>query len=183
MMYWKAMTNSSKWRGTWTTPWKVLGNWELKESKKNKEDQADHMPQQPNTIQTHKMKHTHCGLTIKDMINNSLRNNTFDGSWKESIILPLQKKIYQDRSLSNKRPANNLPYVSKYIKYVMLDQLNKHTDNNNLIQSTVCVYKENYSTEPLLIKAVYDIKMALDTEKVNALIATDQSVAFNTVNH
>ena len=73
--------------------------------------------------------------------------------------------------------------MSKYIKYVILDQINKHTDNNSLIQSTVCVYKENYSTEPLLIKVVYDIKMALDTENVNALIATDKSVAFNTVNH
>ena len=35
--------------------------------------------------------------TIKDIVNHSLRNSTFDGSLKESIILPLQKKVGQDR--------------------------------------------------------------------------------------
>ena len=42
--------------------------------------------------------------TIKDIVNNSLRDSTLDGSWKESIILPLQNKMGQDRSLSNYRP-------------------------------------------------------------------------------
>ena len=79
---------------------------------------------------------------IKDIINYSLRKSTFDCSWKESITLRLQKKIGQDRSLSNYRPVNNLPYVSKLIENAMLDQLNKHTDSNNLVPIIVCAYKK-----------------------------------------
>ena len=30
-MHGNMMTNSNQWRGIWTTPWKVLGNWQLKE--------------------------------------------------------------------------------------------------------------------------------------------------------
>ena len=75
--------------------------------------------------------------TIKDIVNNSLRNRTFDGSWKESITLLLHKEIGQDRPMSNYRP-----YVSKQTKNAMLDQLDKHTDNNNQVPSTRCAYRK-----------------------------------------
>ena len=66
---------------------------ELKISKNNKEDQADQMTQLPNTTQIDKKRNIDIlALTIKDIVNNSLRNITLDGSWKESFILPLQKK-------------------------------------------------------------------------------------------
>ena len=61
---------------------------------------------------------------------------------------------------------NNLPYMSKSIKNAMLHQLNKHTDNNNLVPITVCAHRKNYSTELLLLKIVNNIKMAMDTLNV-----------------
>ena len=65
----------------------------------------------------------------------------------------------------------------------ILDQLNRHADNNYLLPSTVCAYRKKYNTKLLILKIVKDIKMAMDTENATAVIAINLLVAFNTMNH
>ena len=54
---------------------------------------------------------------------------------------------------------------------------------NNLLPDYISAYRANYSTESVLLKLTSDILMAMEREKITALVACDLSAAFDTVYH
>ena len=85
------MTNSSQWIGYMNNTlesFRELGIEEIKKLMKRTKPTTCHN----DPIQSKFIKRNIAILaqTIKDIVNNSLRNSTFDGGWKESIILLLQ---------------------------------------------------------------------------------------------
>ena len=117
------------------------------------------------------------------IVNHSITTGSFNRLWKLSTIVPLQKNVGSDTSLTNYRPVNNLPFLSKIVEKVILEQLQSHIDEHQLLTSELCAYRPGYSTESVILKITNDVLRSMDQQGVTSLVAIDLSVAFDTVNH
>ena len=115
-------------------------------------------------------------------INNvSLTQGIFADTWKVAVIRPLIKKLGLDLLLSNYRPVSNLSFWSRLVENVVLQQFNKHCDQNNLIPDYQSAYRVNYSCETALVKTVNDILWSMENKNIVNLRAINLSAAFDTV--
>ena len=103
--------------------------------------------------------------------------------WKIAIIRQLLKKLGLTLVYSNYRPVSSLPFLSKVVEKVVLDQFRKHHDNHRMIPDYQSAYHANCSCETALLKIMNDILWAMERQDITALIAIDLSAAFNTVDH
>ena len=117
------------------------------------------------------------------IINHLITMGSFNKLWKLSTIVPLQKKVGSDTSLANYWPVNNLPFLSKIVEKVILNQLQSHIDEHQLLTSRLCAYRLGYSTELVILKITNDVLHSMDLQCVTPLVAINLSMAFSTVNH
>ena len=120
---------------------------------------------------------------LTKLVNLSLTCGVFSTEWKTSIILPLLKKTGLALEKKNYRPVNNLPFVGKLVEKSMLSQLNTYMETNDLLPDHLSAYRQNYSTETVLIKLLNDLLLSMDSQRVTLLTAVDLSAAFDTVDH
>ena len=52
--------------------------------------------------------------------------------FKTAVITPLLKKPKADLVLKNYRPVSNLPFLSKILEKIVVDQLTTYTNENQL---------------------------------------------------
>ena len=64
----------------------------------------------------------------------------------------VKKRTGVDRIISNYRPVSNLSFFSKDVKKIVLKQLMKHCQGNNLIPDYQSAYREGCSCETALLK-------------------------------
>ena len=120
---------------------------------------------------------------IVELVNKSLSSGNIDGI-KLADIIPLLKRDSLDPNiLKNFRPVSNLTFIGKLIERVVLKQLNEHLKRNNLDCNEQSAYKQNHSTETLLIRIWNDLLVASDERSATVLIMLDLSAAFDTVDH
>ena len=118
------------------------------------------------------------------IVNSSLSGGTFPASMKHAIVKPALKKYNADPdSLKNYRPISNLPFVSKMLERVVLDQLNDYLEQQNLFCSEQSGYRPHHSCETLLIRMNEDIISNIDHKRTIALLLLDLSAAFDTIDH
>ena len=108
---------------------------------------------------------------------------SFNKLWKLSTIVPLQKKVGSNTSLTNYQPVNNLSFLSKIVEKVILKQLQSHIHENQLLTSRLCAYRLEYSMESVILKITNDVLLSMDLQCVTPLVAIDLSAAFDTMNH
>ena len=77
---------------------------------------------------------------ITDIINESITTGIFPMKWKNAIIRPLLKKLGLTLIHSNYRPVSNLPFLSKVVEKVVLDQFRSHCTNHRLIPDYQSAY-------------------------------------------
>jgi hypothetical protein len=122
--------------------------------------------------------------TITNLINDSLSSGTIPAELKTAVVKPLLKKPSLDSDdLKNYRPISNLPFLSKVLEKVVLQQLLQHLQENNLCNSFQSAYRANHSTETALLRVVNDLLQAMDRDKISLLLLLDLSAAFDTVDH
>lgn len=63
---------------------------------------------------------------MTNIINKSITEGTFPNSWKSAVITP----IFKSTEISNYRPINILPAVSKVAEKLVAEQLIKHLNNS-----------------------------------------------------
>ena len=102
---------------------------------------------------------------------------------KHALVKPQLKKPSLERNVKNYRPVSNLTFLSKLIESVVISQLTKHLDDNDLHDTKQSAYKPNYSTETLLLKVHNDIMKGLSNGRVMMLVLLDLSAAFDTIDH
>ena len=83
----------------------------------------------------------------------------------------------------NFRPVSNLPFLSKILEKVVLAQLESHLSRNNLRDVCQSAYRQNHSTETLLLSVTDSLLCKADNRLVSLLTLLDQSAAFDTVYH
>ena len=81
------------------------------------------------------------------------------------------------------REKNNLLFLSKIVEKVILNQLQSHIDEHQLLTSRLCVYRPGYSMESAILKITNDVLCSMDLQCVTPLVAINLSVAFDSVNH
>ena len=74
-------------------------------------------------------------------------------------------------------------FLTKILEKVVAEQLNEQLQINSLHDKFQSAYRTVFSTETALIKITDDILYALDNKSFTAIIMTDMSAAFDTVNH
>ena len=84
----------------------------------------------------------------------------FIDRWKTAILRPLLKKSGLKLIKKNYRPVNNLSFLSKVVERCILEQLNSHCTEFNLLPDLQSAYRQNYSTETSLLKMVNDFLWA-----------------------
>ena len=100
---------------------------------------------------------------------------------KSAVVKPLLKKTSLDPNVL--RPISNLPFVSKLIEKLVLDQLFRHLDHNNLWHTFQSAYRLKHSTETALLRVLNDHLTASDSGPISILTFLDLSAAFDTIDH
>ena len=121
---------------------------------------------------------------ITEIINESLSLGTVPASFKHAVVTPLIKKPTLDPDvLSNFRPVSNLPFISKILEKVVYCQINKHLQDNDLLEKYQSAYKKIHNTETALLKIFNDLLLSADQRNISLLVMLDLSAAFDTIDH
>ncbi|KAK7092145.1 hypothetical protein V1264_009742 [Littorina saxatilis] len=122
--------------------------------------------------------------TITRILNESLSTGTVPSDFKKAVIKPLLKKSSLDPNvLKNYRPISNLPFLSKILEKIVLDQLSSHLSANNLLTLHQSAYRTDHSTETAVLSILNNILTSLDDNKISLLLLLDLSAAFDTIDH
>src|SRR5688572_27617532 len=123
-------------------------------------------------------------LPITHLINLSLSEGVFPTNFKNAVVTPLLKKPSLPKNeVSNYRPISNLNFISKVLERVLYSRLCYHLDSFPSLSSFQSAYRKFYSTETALIRIHTDLCLAMDDQRVSALVLLDLSAAFDAVDH
>jgi len=118
------------------------------------------------------------------VLNQSLASGDVPEVFKTAIVKPLLKKHDLDKEiLKNYRPVSNLPFMSKVLEKLVLDQLLKHIRVNSLEELFQSAYRRFHSTETALVRVVNDLLGVIDQGSGSLLSLLDLSAAFDTIDH
>lgn len=103
---------------------------------------------------------------------------------KKAIVTPLLKKPTLSKDdLDNYRPISNLSFVSKILEKILHTRLSTHLASFPSLSPFQSAYRKHYSTETALLRIHNDLLLAINKQKVSALILLDLSAAFDTIDH
>ncbi|GFO02757.1 RNA-directed DNA polymerase from mobile element jockey [Plakobranchus ocellatus] len=121
---------------------------------------------------------------ITKIMKNSISNGTVPDCFIQATVKPFLKKPSLDENdFKNYRPVSNLPFLSKILEKIILQQLLGHIEENGLHEIFQSAYKQQHNTETALIKVTSDILDSIDNTKICILSLLDLSSAFDTIEH
>ena len=120
--------------------------------------------------------------SITRIVNRSLEQGYIPRSLKQAIVTPIPKKP-NCSEFSNFRPISNLPFLSKLIERIVVDQLSNYSKLHDLDEPLQSAYKTGYSTETALLRITNDMLLNMDNQRVTLLVLLDMSAAFDTIPH
>lgn len=124
------------------------------------------------------------GPDLLSVINKCLQTGTVPHDFKLATVRPHLKKTNLDSTLlSNFRPISNLPFLSKILEKVVLNQLQSHLSYNSIYEKFQSGFKSCHSTESALLRVLNDVMLTTDSGQFTALVLLDLSSAFDLVNH
>ena len=114
----------------------------------------------------------------------SLSEGSFPSTFKHALVKPLLKKhnLPQDE-LSSYRPISNLNFVSKVLERIIHARISSHLESFPSITPFQSAYRQFHSTETALLRIQSDLLLAINKQKVSALVLLDLSAAFDTIDH
>lgn len=121
---------------------------------------------------------------ITTIINLSLSAGVFPDDLKTAIVTPLHKKhSLPHEELSSYRPISNLNFISKVLERIIHSRLTNHLESFPSMCPFQSAYRKFHSTESALLRIYNDLLLAINHQKVSALILLDLSAAFDTIDH
>ena len=121
---------------------------------------------------------------LAELFNRSLSNGSVPDVLKEAYITPRLKKSDLDPSDTlSYCQISNLPVMSKLLERIVAKMLLNHLDRSQLLPRLQSAYRSKRSTETALVKVLSGILLAIDSGDLAALVLSDLSAAFDTVDH
>ena len=120
------------------------------------------------------------GSHLTNIINNDISKNCFSEKAKVASVIPIYKK--NDRDLiDNYRPVSILCCFSKIYETYLLNVIKPFI--NTFLSRYISAYRENYSTNHVLMRLIESWRNALDNNKIVGTILMDLSKAFDCIPH
>ena len=95
----------------------------------------------------------------------------------------LKKPSLDPNELKNYRPISNLPFLSKLLKKLVLQQLVSHLSTHGQLSIHQSAYRSRHSTETVLFCIFNDFLTSLNDNKISILLLLDLCAAFDTIDH
>ena len=120
---------------------------------------------------------------ITTLVNLSLSEGIFPDAFKGAVVTPLLKKqSLPKEEFSSYRSISNLNFISKILEKVIHSRLCVHLESFPSL-SFQSAYRKFHSTETALTRIHNDLLLAMNRQKVSALILLDLSATFDTIDH
>ena len=118
-----------------------------------------------------------------NLINTAFKYNKYPSINKINKIQPTRKKGKDATTIDGWRPVNIVESLSKPIDRIMMQQLTEYLVENNLISPNHHGNVKGKSTQTIVTEIVDKLIEALDNKEEAAVIATDQSKAYDIISH
>ncbi|KAJ3647191.1 hypothetical protein Zmor_024723 [Zophobas morio] len=119
---------------------------------------------------------------ITHLINCCIEADYFPTAWKTALIRSLPK-VSSPESPSDLRPISLLPTLRKIFERVLMPQLRKYSEENEIIPNHQFGFRQNHSTTTALLHLTDTLIRNLD-QKLSSILATlDYSKAFDKITH
>jgi hypothetical protein len=115
---------------------------------------------------------------ITHIVNKSIETLTFPKCWKRALVRPIPKKSCVEQ-LKDLRPISILPVLSKVLEKVVLNQLTKFLNDNNIIPKYQSGFRTGHGTETALLNITDDLTEASDGGLSSIMVLLDYSCAFD----
>ena len=117
---------------------------------------------------------------LTNIINRDISSNHFSDNAKIAPVIPILKKNERDL-LENYRPVSILCCFSKIYEKFLLDKIKPFIDT--FLSRYMSAYRENHSTNHVLIRLTESWRNALDNNKLVGTVFMDLSKAFDCIPH
>ena len=119
---------------------------------------------------------------MKIIFQRSLDTGVVPSDWKTANVVPIFKK--GDRSKpANYRPVSLTSVVSKMLEHIVVSNVMKHLDSNNILNENQHGFRQKRSCESQLLLTTDDIAKHLDGSEQVDMAILDFSKAFDKVSH
>lgn len=120
---------------------------------------------------------------LKFIINSCLKLEHFPKVWKHAKVIPIPKPGKPTNEVSSYRPISLLSSISKILERILLNRINDHIEDNNIIPNEQCGFRTGRSTSHQLIKVIKTAKENFSEKKSTGVIFLDVEKAFDRVWH
>lgn len=120
------------------------------------------------------------GEYLLAVVNESLETGEFPRSWKQSVVVPIQK-ITGTVKAEEFRPINMLPVYEKVIESVVREQVTAYLNSNEILITEQSGFRQNHSCESALNLLLYKWKRMLEDRKSIVVVFLDLKRAFETI--
>ena len=105
------------------------------------------------------------------IVNLSLSEGSFPTTFTHALVKPLLEKhnLPQDE-LSSYRPISNLNFISKVLKRIIHARISSHLESFPSITPFQSAYRQFHSTETAFLRIQNDLLLAINKQKVSALV-------------
>ena len=93
---------------------------------------------------------------LEIIFNISLQTGQVPNDWKEANIAPIFKKG-DKHSPSNYRPVSLTCIIAKYMEHILVSNMMKHLELNNILHPLQHGFQKNYSCETQLLSLFQDL--------------------------
>lgn len=123
-----------------------------------------------------------CLKILTHIINCSLEIDCVPSSWKWALITPIPKKE-KISNISELRPINILPTLSKVLERYVYLQLKKYIDTINILPDRQSGFRSGFSTATTLLDIMDDMLQGIDNKQITITVMLDYSKAFDSLDH
>ena len=118
---------------------------------------------------------------LTHLINSIILTNKIPEIFRISKILPLSKPEKRRENIESYRPINNLPCLEKIMEGHILKHMLIFIEENNILDINHHGGRKQHSTTTALVDIIYNIQKNYDNDKVTAILDTDLTAAYDTV--
>ena len=119
---------------------------------------------------------------LTHLFQQSLRDSSIPMTWKQAYVTPIYKKGNRSDP-KNYRPVSLTSLVCKTMEHILVSQIMKHLESNNILVEVQHGFRSKHSCEAQLFLTTNDLAKAIDNKAQVDMAILDFSKAFDKVAH